>query len=256
MKGGARGHDGGHSRMLDHASACGSYTRSSRTRSPRRRSTAAPTPHQERLHGRLRDHRRAHRPTRGRAGQGRACDPAGGDRHRRARRHALAGRQRDPKAHDIFRPIESLPFARESSDLFDRPSINLGRILGGDALNKVPDRCVIDVDIRYLPDRTPGDPRPGARARPTWRSWRCFTGRPRSWTDNPFVLVLREAGASAGLRADERRPRRRLGRDLLHPGGRAGGRVRPDRRGAPRAPGVGLDRLARATAARWWTSCA
>src|SRR4051812_3514933 len=55
------------------------------------------------------------------------------------------------KAIDVFRGIESLPFARESSDLFDRPSINLGRILGGDALNRVPDKCVIDVDIRYLP---------------------------------------------------------------------------------------------------------
>jgi succinyl-diaminopimelate desuccinylase len=55
------------------------------------------------------------------------------------------------KALDVFRAIETLPFARESSDLFDRPSINLGRILGGDALNKVPDSCTIDVDIRYLP---------------------------------------------------------------------------------------------------------
>jgi succinyl-diaminopimelate desuccinylase len=57
------------------------------------------------------------------------------------------------KAFSIFRSIESLPFTRESSELFDRPSINLGRILGGDALNKVPDRCVIDVDIRYLPEQ-------------------------------------------------------------------------------------------------------
>jgi succinyl-diaminopimelate desuccinylase len=59
------------------------------------------------------------------------------------------------KALDVFRSIESLPFARESSELFDRPSINLGRIWGGDALNKVPDRCVIDVDIRYLPGQDP-----------------------------------------------------------------------------------------------------
>ena len=43
------------------------------------------------------------------------------------------------KAIDVFRQIESLPFARESSDLFDRPSINLGRIAGGDAINRVPD---------------------------------------------------------------------------------------------------------------------
>ena len=61
------------------------------------------------------------------------------------------------KALDVFRAIESLPFARESSDLFDRPSINLGRILGGDALNKVPDACVIDVDIRYLPGQEPAE---------------------------------------------------------------------------------------------------
>src|SRR5215217_5755470 len=59
------------------------------------------------------------------------------------------------KAIDVFRGIESLPFARESSDLFDRPSINLGRIWGGDALNKVPDACVIDVDVRYLPGQDP-----------------------------------------------------------------------------------------------------
>jgi succinyl-diaminopimelate desuccinylase len=58
---------------------------------------------------------------------------------------------------DVFRSIESLPFARHSSELFDRPSINLGRIVGGDALNKVPDRCVIDVDIRYLPDQDPNE---------------------------------------------------------------------------------------------------
>jgi succinyl-diaminopimelate desuccinylase len=61
------------------------------------------------------------------------------------------------RALDVFRSIESLPFARHSSELFDRPSINLGRILGGDALNKVPDRCAIDVDIRYLPDQDPAE---------------------------------------------------------------------------------------------------
>jgi succinyl-diaminopimelate desuccinylase len=55
------------------------------------------------------------------------------------------------KAIEVFRQIESLPFSRESSEMFPKPSISLGRIIGGDALNKVPDRCVIDVDIRYLP---------------------------------------------------------------------------------------------------------
>ncbi len=61
------------------------------------------------------------------------------------------------KAIDVFRGIESLPFASRSSELFDRPSINLGRILGGDALNKVPDTCYIDVDVRYLPEQDPAE---------------------------------------------------------------------------------------------------
>src|SRR5690606_21355217 len=59
------------------------------------------------------------------------------------------------RAIEVFRNLESLPFARESSALYDRPSINLGRILGGDALNKVPDVCAIDVDVRYLPEQDP-----------------------------------------------------------------------------------------------------
>ncbi len=59
------------------------------------------------------------------------------------------------RAMDVFRGIQSLPFASQSSELFDRPSINLGRILGGDALNKVPDTCFIDVDVRYLPEQEP-----------------------------------------------------------------------------------------------------
>ncbi|MEX0620004.1 MAG: M20/M25/M40 family metallo-hydrolase [Solirubrobacterales bacterium] len=59
------------------------------------------------------------------------------------------------RAVEMFRAIESLPFAKESSELFDRPSVSLGRIWGGDALNKVPDYCAIDVDIRFLPHQRP-----------------------------------------------------------------------------------------------------
>jgi succinyl-diaminopimelate desuccinylase len=55
------------------------------------------------------------------------------------------------RAVDVFRGIETLPFTRESSEMFDRPSVSLGRILGGDAINRVPDHCAIDVDIRYVP---------------------------------------------------------------------------------------------------------
>jgi succinyl-diaminopimelate desuccinylase len=61
------------------------------------------------------------------------------------------------RAVEMFRGIESLPFAKESSTLFDRPSVSLGRIWGGDALNKVPDYCAIDVDIRYLPHQNPDE---------------------------------------------------------------------------------------------------
>lgn len=61
------------------------------------------------------------------------------------------------RAVDVFRAVQSLPFASQSSELFDRPSINLGRILGGDALNKVPDTCFIDVDVRYLPEQEPDE---------------------------------------------------------------------------------------------------
>ena len=55
------------------------------------------------------------------------------------------------KAVDVFRQIQAMPFAREASELFDRPSISLGRILGGDRINRVPEFCAVDVDIRYLP---------------------------------------------------------------------------------------------------------
>ena len=98
------------------------------------------------------------------------------------------------KAHDVFRSIESLPFARHSSELFDRPSINLGRILGGDALNKVPDRCAIDVDIRYLPDQDPETVLEQVRALPDAEVTPLFTRPPAVVDrDSSFVIGLREA---------------------------------------------------------------
>jgi succinyl-diaminopimelate desuccinylase len=101
------------------------------------------------------------------------------------------------KAHDVFRSIESLPFARHSSELFDRPSINLGRILGGDALNKVPDRCAIDVDIRYLPDQDPATVLEQVRTLPDVEVTALFTRPPAVVErDSPFVLGLREAASA------------------------------------------------------------
>jgi succinyl-diaminopimelate desuccinylase len=98
---------------------------------------------------------------------------------------------------DVFRSIESLPFARHSSELFDRPSINLGRILGGDALNKVPDRCIIDVDIRYLPGQDPAAILEQVRGIDGVEATALLT-RPPATVDrsSPFVRALR-ASATA-----------------------------------------------------------
>lgn len=98
------------------------------------------------------------------------------------------------KAHDAYRRIETLPFSRESSDLFDRPSINLARIVGGDAFNKVPDLCSIDVDIRYLPNQDPGEILAQIRQIPDFEIVRCFTRVPAIVSrQNPYVLALRDA---------------------------------------------------------------
>jgi succinyl-diaminopimelate desuccinylase len=98
------------------------------------------------------------------------------------------------KAVDVFRQIESLPFARESSALFDRPSINLGRVIGGDALNKVPDFCVIDVDVRYLPGQDPEAIRAAVEELPDVRVAQVFRRAPAIVApDNAFVQALAEA---------------------------------------------------------------
>src|SRR5581483_3584699 len=102
------------------------------------------------------------------------------------------------KAIDVFRAIESLPFSRQSSEMFDRPSINLGRIDGGDALNKVPDRCRMAVDIRFLPGQDPGDimAQIGRIGEAEITKYFIFppVSVPRT---NPYVRALRDAVARA-----------------------------------------------------------
>jgi succinyl-diaminopimelate desuccinylase len=95
------------------------------------------------------------------------------------------------KAIDVFRRIESLPFSRESSEMFDRPSVNLGRIHGGDALNKVPDLCTMVVDIRYLPNQDPGEILAQIRSIPDIEVVRTFTRVPADVSrTNPYVTAL------------------------------------------------------------------
>jgi succinyl-diaminopimelate desuccinylase len=102
------------------------------------------------------------------------------------------------RAIDVFRAIESLPFTRESSEMFDRPSLNLGRIEGGDALNKVPDRCEMAVDVRYLPGQDPGDILAQVRQIPGIDVKRTFIHPPMTVSrHNPFVRGLREAVSRA-----------------------------------------------------------
>ena len=98
------------------------------------------------------------------------------------------------KAIDVFRQIEAMPFARESSELFDRPSINLGRISGGDAFNKVPDRCEMVVDVRFLPGQDPGAILAQIRALPDVSVTGTLTRAPAHVSrSNPYVRALREA---------------------------------------------------------------
>jgi succinyl-diaminopimelate desuccinylase len=100
------------------------------------------------------------------------------------------------KAQDAFRRIETLPFSRMSSDLFDRPSINLARIVGGDAFNKVPDTCTMDVDIRFLPNQDPGEILAQIRAIADLEIVKCFTRAPAIVSrQNLYVQALRDAVA-------------------------------------------------------------
>ncbi|HEY1512052.1 MAG TPA: M20/M25/M40 family metallo-hydrolase [Solirubrobacteraceae bacterium] len=100
------------------------------------------------------------------------------------------------KAIDVFRVIETLPFTRESSEMFDRPSINLGRIQGGDAINMVPDECTMAVDVRYLPGQDPAEILSQVESIPEIDVARTFIWPPVSVSrSDPYVRALREAVA-------------------------------------------------------------
>ena len=141
----------------------------------------------------------------------------------------------------------AMPFASESTELFDAPvRSRLGRIMGGDAMNKVPDRAV---DRRRHP--LPAGPGPEGDPRPD-------RGAPRHRRQDDLPPRARDRQPQRPVRADARRlgrgglvrrphldrPRRRERRDQLPRRGRAGRRVRPLGRRPPRPRGVGVDRVA------------
>jgi len=100
------------------------------------------------------------------------------------------------KAVDVFRAIGSMPFTRDSSELFDRPSISLGRIAGGDAVNRVPDLCTIDLDIRYLPGQDPDEILASVNAIEDTEVVHVFHREPIVVSrDEPYVKVLADAVA-------------------------------------------------------------
>ena len=103
------------------------------------------------------------------------------------------------KAYDAYRRVTEMPFSRESSELFDRPSINLARIGGGDAFNKVPDSCWIDIDIRYLPGQEPEEIIAQITEIPDLEITRRLHRIPASVSRaNPYVLALGEAALRSG----------------------------------------------------------
>jgi succinyl-diaminopimelate desuccinylase len=61
------------------------------------------------------------------------------------------------KAYEVYQRILNLSFAKEKSEFYPSPSINLAKIKAGEVYNKVPDKCMISLDIRYLPTQSKND---------------------------------------------------------------------------------------------------
>ncbi len=93
---------------------------------------------------------------------------------------------------DLYRRIERLPFAGASTPLLPTPSISLGRMSGGDAVNKVPDRCRMDIDIRYLRGQDPAGVLAQVRGLDPEASVDVILERPPAYVapDHPMVLAL------------------------------------------------------------------
>jgi succinyl-diaminopimelate desuccinylase len=100
-------------------------------------------------------------------------------------------------AWDHYRRVCALPFAGEKNELFPYPSVNLARIVGGDVINRVPDRCVYDLDIRYLPSQNPEEILRQIRSIDIPATVEPLFSREPTYVSrrDPFVKVLREVAA-------------------------------------------------------------
>ena len=157
------------------------------TRRARTSSTARPTRSSPRA-SRATSRSPASRPTCTSASRPRACSRSALAVHGTAAHGSTPwlGDNAILKAHDVFRRIETLPFSRESSELFDRPSINLARIAGRRRVQQGP-RPLRDRRRHPLsPQPGPGgDPRPDPRDR---RSRRSSSASPRA----PAIVLADE----------------------------------------------------------------
>lgn len=61
------------------------------------------------------------------------------------------------KAIENFSRIEKLEILNRGSEYYEKSSINLAKIKGGDIYNRVPDACHMLVDIRYVPHLDPDE---------------------------------------------------------------------------------------------------
>ena len=108
------------------------------------------------------------------------------------------------RAIDVYEELLRLPFVGESSEFYERASVSLSRIAAGDRLNKVPDHCTMDIDIRHLPEQDIERIRTEI-ATVRGCSIREIARRPpiQVPTDNPYVELLLGAIDSASGRPVE-----------------------------------------------------
>jgi succinyl-diaminopimelate desuccinylase len=57
------------------------------------------------------------------------------------------------KMSKILNRLEGYTFGQEAHKVLGRPTVNVGRISGGQRPNMVPDSCEAEIDIRYLPGK-------------------------------------------------------------------------------------------------------
>ena len=81
--------------------------------------------------------------------------------------------------------------------MFTYGSMNLACVIGGDVINRVPDRCTYDLDIRYLPNQDPKEITRQVRSvAPSAEVEVLFCREPTYVSrNNPFVETLREVAS-------------------------------------------------------------